>query len=77
MISKDCRLFLAKCDNPLHQVADVSLRVFDYNDPALEGANVTLSCSSECILIGLTSLICTSNGERRPDPINVELHRYE
>ena len=58
----------AKCDNPLHQTTDVSLRVFGYNDPALEGANVTLSCSSDRILIGPTSLTCTSDGEWRPDP---------
>ena len=62
----------AKCDNPLHQTADASLRVFGYNDPALEGADVTLSCYSELVLIGPTSLTCTSNGEWRPDSRNVE-----
>ena len=44
-----------------------------YQDPALEGVNITFSCHGG--LIGPNSATCTGNGEWEPDPREVNCTR--
>ena len=39
-----------------------------FEDPALEGANITFSCRDGLMLVGPNSATCTRNGEWEPDP---------
>ena len=39
-----------------------------YEDPALEGENITFSCRDERTLIGPDSATCARDGEWEPDP---------
>ena len=39
-----------------------------FEDPALEGGNITFSCRDGLMLIGPNLAICTRNGEWEPDP---------
>ena len=56
----------AKCGYPL--VADTSLRITGYHNPALEGATLTFSCPPGKILTGPNTTTCMENGEWEPDP---------
>ena len=42
-----------------------------YEDPALEGQNITFTCASNQILIGPNTSTCMENGEWEPDPREV------
>ena len=42
-----------------------------YEDPALEGENITFSCRDGRALIGSNSATCMGNGEWEPDPREV------
>ena len=39
-----------------------------FEDPALEGGNITFSCRDGLMLIGPDSATCARNGEWEPDP---------
>ena len=39
-----------------------------YNDPALEGKNITFNCREGLMLIGPNSATCMGNGEWEPNP---------
>jgi hypothetical protein len=43
-----------------------------FMDPAIEGSNVTISCSSGHVLNGANMAICMRNGNWEPDPREVE-----
>ena len=43
----------------------------DYNTPALEGSQVSFSCSSGMVLTGPNISMCASNGEWEPDPNHI------
>ena len=70
--------YAGKCSNPLKLVHSDVITV-DYEDPALEGANITFICAIGAILSGLNSSACMENGEWEPDPRVVnctsELHK--
>ena len=44
----------------------------DYEDPALEGQNITFTCASSLTLSGPNISTCMENGEWEPDPREVE-----
>ena len=56
----------AKCRYPL--VADTSLRITGYHNPALEAATLMFSCPSGKILTVPNMSTCMENGEWEPDP---------
>ena len=58
------------CNYPLS--VDNSVRVSGYEQPALEGSMITVSCSSGLVLIGPSTSTCMKNGKWEPDPRNVE-----
>ena len=63
----------AKCGHPLHQSADNdSVTVIGYRDPAVEGTNVTFSCSPGLVLTGPSTTTCMDNGQWEPDPREVK-----
>ena len=47
-------------------ITDVIIESFE--DPALEGENITFSCHDGLMLVGPNSATCTRNGEWEPDP---------
>ena len=49
-----------------------SARAVGYEDPALEGQNITYSCPPGQILNGSNSSTCMRNGKWEPDPEEVE-----
>ena len=52
--------------------------VVGYEDPVLEGENITFTCLSGAILNGPNSSICVENGEWEPDPGEVTCtHEHE
>ena len=61
----------AKCENPL--VADNSVRITGYHNPALEGATLTFSCPPGKTLIGPNITTCMENGEWEPNVGIVEV----
>ena len=69
--------YVGKCDDPLELIhSDVI--VVGYEDPALEGENVTFTCLSGAILSRSNSSTCMENGEWEPDPSEVECtHEHE
>ena len=68
----------AKCDHPLPQSDNdaKAVLVSGYRDPALEGTNVTFSCSSGLndiiVLTGPSTSTCMGDGEWEPDPRDAE-----
>ena len=63
--------YVGKCDDPLMLIhSDVI--VMGYEDPSLEGENVTFTCPTGAILTGPNSSTCVENGEWEPDPREVE-----
>ena len=66
-------MFAVKCIYPLHQAAMIedSVRVVVDRDPALEGTNITFSCSSGLVLTGPNRTTCMDNGLWEPDPRKV------
>ena len=60
----------AKCYNPgVVIIADLIIDGFE--DPALEGENITFTCNNGLILVGPNSSTCMGNGEWEPDPREV------
>ena len=67
----------AKCDYPLPQLTDdaVAVLVSGYRDPALEGTNITFTCTGELhnvVLTGPSKSSCMGDGEWEPDPRKVQ-----
>lgn len=59
------------CGYPLLRDSD-NVIVTDYVTPAVEGTSVTFECPPRYVLIGPNGTICTTNGEWKPDPREVE-----
>ena len=59
--------YAGKCSNPLKLIHSDVITV-GYEDPALEGANITFTCPTRAILSGPNSSVCMGNGEWEPDP---------
>ena len=59
-----------KCSNPI-VLTRTNVRVVGYEDPALEGENITFTCTSGPIGTGPISATCMGNGEWEPDPREV------
>ena len=64
-------VFVGKCDDLLMLIHD-DVIVMGYEDPALEGDNITFTCPTRAILGGPNSSTCARNGEWEPDPRKVE-----
>ena len=63
--------YVGKCDDLLMLIhSDVI--VMGYEDPALEGENITFTCPTGAMLTGSNMSICVENGEWEPDPRDVE-----
>ena len=58
---------IAKCYNP-EQVTITDVIIEGFEDPALEGGNITFSCRDGLMLIGPNSATCARNGEWEPYP---------
>ena len=73
-----CRTMLpcsvGECDDP-SELIHSDVVVMGYEDPALEGENITFTCPSGAILSGSNSSICMENGEWEPDSSEVECTR--
>ena len=60
-----------KCDDPLTLIhSDVI--VVGYEDPSLEGENITFTCPTGAIPTGPNTSTCVENGEWEPDPRDME-----
>ena len=55
------------CRNPAVLIADGSVSVMGYINPARLGSTVSLSCSPGSVLIGPERTACMGNGEWEPD----------
>ena len=53
------------------KLAHYDVIVEGYEDPALDGKNITLVCSPGSMLIGPNSSTCMRNGKWEPDPEDV------
>ena len=62
-------LLLDKCSDPMELTNAVAV---DYEDPALDGQNITFTCASSQILSGPNTSTCMGNGEWEPDPREIE-----
>ena len=60
-------MHVAKCYNP-ERVTIIDVIIEGFEDPALEGGNITFSCRDGLTLIGPNSATCARNGEWEPDP---------
>ena len=52
------------------QIEDSQVKVMGYNNPAVEGTNITLSCPSGLVLTGPSDMYiatCMENGKWEPD----------
>ena len=56
-----------KCRNPM-AIVNNNVRIAGYEDPALEGEVITLTCLPGQMLNGTGTLTCMRNGEWEPDP---------
>ena len=63
--------YVGKCDDPLMLIHN-DIIIVGYEDPALEGENITFTCPTGAILTGPNSSTCVENGEWEPDPREVE-----
>ena len=64
---------VANCGNPADLLIDSTVvNIMGYVDPALEGSNITISCSSGNVLNGANTATCMRNGNWKPDPREVE-----
>jgi hypothetical protein len=63
---------VANCGNPADRIDNTAVDIMGYMDPAVEGSNVTISCSSGYVLNGANTAICMRNGNWEPDPRQVE-----
>ena len=54
-----------KCTNPMQLT---NARTVGYEDPTLEGRNITFTCAPGQILNGSNSSTCKGNEEWEPDP---------
>ena len=52
-----------------------SVLVMGYNGVALEGDSVNFTCSSELVLTGPNSSMCTGSGKWEPDPRRSACHK--
>ena len=57
-----------KCGNPATLLADPSVTIVDYSDPATAGSNVSFSCDPGFVLNGPSTVMCMSDGLWKPDP---------
>ena len=58
-----------KCNTPLTEENVIA----NYSYPALEGTNVTFTCSAPSLVFnGSNSSTCMGNGEWEPDPMDVK-----
>ena len=64
--------YTAKCEDVQRQLGsdNGSGRVIDYSDPASEGTNIILECSSPNLVHNTTT--CVENGKWEPDPREVK-----
>jgi hypothetical protein len=67
-------LLLANCGNPADQMDNTIVDIMGYTDPAIEGSNVTISCSSGHVWNGSVVAICGENGEWEPDLKEISLN---
>jgi hypothetical protein len=68
-------IILANCGNPADQIDNTIVDILGYLDPAIEGSNVTISCSSEHIVWSRTVVaICGENREWEPDLKEISLN---
>ena len=57
----------AKCAYPsTHNGSEIE--IMDYVAPALEGSQVSFSCTPGLVLTGPNVAVCAGNGEWEPDP---------
>ena len=63
--------FIGKCDDPSKLIHN-DVIIVGYEDPALEGENITFTCPTGAILTGPNTSTCVENGEWEPDPREVE-----
>ena len=59
--------YAGKCSNPI-KLVHTDIIAVGYEDPALEGANITFFCPIGTILSGPNSSACMGNGEWELDP---------
>ena len=62
--------YAARCSNPT-KLAHIYVTIEGYEDPALEGENITFICPPESMLSGPNSSTCMRNGEWEPHPKDV------
>ena len=66
--------YVGKRDNSL-KLIQTDIIIVGYEDPALEGENITFTCLSGAILSGPNSSACMGNGEWESDPREVACTR--
>ena len=67
----------ASCRNVTLNLADNLIAVAGYQSPAVEGTNVTFTCSPGLELTGSSISTCTGNGEWEPDPMDINCSSNE
>ena len=66
---------MSRCNDPLDTLTEAnrSLVNADFISPAVEGTNVTFSCTDPQLLLNGPKIAkCTENGTWEPDPRNVK-----
>ena len=66
-----CHFYTVNCGPPDLDESAGSVLVMGGTNVALQGDNVTFSCSSGLILAGPNMSTCTGNGKWEPDPTEV------
>ena len=66
-----CHFYTVNCGPPGLDESTSSVLVMGGTNVALQGDNITFSCSSGLVLAGPNMSICTGNGKWEPDPIEV------
>ena len=64
---------LANCGNPADWIDNTIVDIMGFTDPAVEGSNVTISCSSGHTWHGAATAICGENSEWEPDLEEISL----
>ena len=65
---------IANCENPADQIDNTIVDITGFTDLAIEGSNVTISCSSGHVWNGTAIAICGENGKWEPDLEDISLN---
>ena len=67
-------LHVANCGNPTDQVDNTLVDIIGYTDPAVEGSNITIDCSSGYARNGAFNAVCLENGNWEPELKDISLN---